>query len=98
VRSPDAHLRVLGAVLIFLWLWREATKSANGERPAGWILGEYFILTGAARFLVEFIRINPRVWLGLTNAQIASAGSGIAGIVLLLVLSGMKKRRPAASG
>ncbi len=90
---PTPIYEFLGAVVIFFWLWREAKRSADGQRPAGWILGEYFILSGVARFLVEFIRINPRVWLGLTNAQIASAGSIILGAILLLIST----RRPAAS-
>jgi prolipoprotein diacylglyceryltransferase len=45
------------------------------------------VLTGAARFLVEFIRINPRSFLAstpfaMTNAQAASLLSIIAGAVL----------------
>jgi len=39
-------------------------------------------MTGAARFLVEFIRINPRSFFGLTNAQAASVASMIAGAAL----------------
>ncbi len=84
---PTPIYEFLVAVAIFLFLWREAKRSAAGARPAGWIVGEYFILSGIARFLVEFIRINPRVWLGLSNAQIASAGSVIAGLALLAYLS-----------
>jgi phosphatidylglycerol:prolipoprotein diacylglycerol transferase len=44
------------------------------------------ILTGVARFLVEFIRINPRSFFGLTNAQAASIASILAGSILLLTL------------
>lgn len=95
---PTPIYEFLGAIVIFLFLWRESKRSATGERPAGWVLAEYFILTGIARFLVEFIRINPRVWLGLSNAQIASAGSVIAGALLMLVLSSRRTRSalPAA--
>jgi phosphatidylglycerol---prolipoprotein diacylglyceryl transferase len=42
----------------------------------------YLVLTGVARFLVEFIRINPRSFLGMSNAQTASLASTIVGIVL----------------
>ena len=38
---------------------------------------------GVARFLVEFIRINPRSFFGLSNAQAASLVSILAGAVLL---------------
>jgi phosphatidylglycerol:prolipoprotein diacylglycerol transferase len=40
-------------------------------------------LSGIARFLVEFIRRNPKVLWGLSNAQLASAASIIAGVVLI---------------
>jgi len=43
-------------------------------RPKGEILCGYLILTGVARFLIEFIRINPRSFFGLSNAQTASLG------------------------
>ena len=32
----------------------------------------YFILEGLARFSVEFVRINPRVAYGLSEAQLLS--------------------------
>ena len=48
----------------------------------GSVFAAYLLLTGAARFLVEFIRINPRSFFGLTNAQTASLASMIAGAVL----------------
>jgi len=40
--------------------------------PVGAIFAGYLFLTGVARFLVEFIRINPRSFFGMTNAQTAS--------------------------
>jgi phosphatidylglycerol:prolipoprotein diacylglycerol transferase len=33
------------------------------------VLGRYLVLAGAARFVIEFIRVNPRVAFGLTVAQ-----------------------------
>jgi phosphatidylglycerol---prolipoprotein diacylglyceryl transferase len=50
----------------------------------GQITGEYLILSGVARFLVEFIRINPKIYWGMSNAQIASLGSIVAGIVFIV--------------
>ena len=35
---------------------------------------EYLFLAGLARFAVEFIRLNPGYILGLSGAQIISAG------------------------
>jgi phosphatidylglycerol---prolipoprotein diacylglyceryl transferase len=69
----------LGAGLLigwFLW-WRGGKPHATGA-----ILGQYLALTGIARFLVEFIRRNPKVLWGLSNAQLASAGAVVAGIAL----------------
>jgi phosphatidylglycerol:prolipoprotein diacylglycerol transferase len=39
----------------------------------------YLILVGMARFLVEFVRINPRVFIGLTEAQLISIAMIITG-------------------
>jgi phosphatidylglycerol:prolipoprotein diacylglycerol transferase len=50
--------------------------------PQGEVFAAYLVLTGAARFLVEFIRINPRSFLGMTNAQAASLVSILAGAAL----------------
>jgi phosphatidylglycerol:prolipoprotein diacylglycerol transferase len=69
----------LGAGLViggYLW-WR-----AGKPHAVGVIVGQYLALAGAARFLVEFIRRNPKVLWGLSNAQLASAGAVLAGIAL----------------
>ncbi len=80
VRVHPTPLYELAAGLLigwFLW-WRGGKPHGTGR-----ILGEYLVLTGIARFLVEFIRRNPRVLWGLSNAQLASAGSVVAGIALI---------------
>jgi phosphatidylglycerol:prolipoprotein diacylglycerol transferase len=46
-------------------------------------VGEYLMLSGIARFLVEFIRRNPKVLWDLSNAHLASLGSVIVGIALV---------------
>jgi phosphatidylglycerol---prolipoprotein diacylglyceryl transferase len=61
--------------------------SASTKRP-GEIFAAYLVITGAARFLVEFIRINPRSFFGMSNAQTAAAASVIAGIILWQWASG----------
>ncbi len=93
-RVHPTPLYELGASLVIgAWLWVRGGK----QRPAGSILGEYLILSGAARFLVEFLRRNPHVLWGLTNAQLASAGSVLAGVVLLLWLSRRRVAEPVES-
>jgi phosphatidylglycerol---prolipoprotein diacylglyceryl transferase len=64
-----------------------AKKSGERSRvesrvPSGGVFAAYLVLTGLARFLVEFIRINPRSFFGLTNAQAASLASITAGAVI----------------
>ena len=73
----------------FIWLavaailWQMGKKAAIGARPKGEIFCAYLILTGVARFLIEFIRINPRSFFGLSNAQTASLVSMVVGSILL---------------
>ena len=68
----------LGAREIASW---RVSKEAGAVRalPAGIVFAVYLLLTGVARFLVEFIRINPRPFLGMSNAQAAGLASAIAG-------------------
>ena len=53
----------------------------------------YLILAGLARFLVEIIRINPRVLWGLSQAQILSIAMVAFGLGLMLYL---QRRREAS--
>ncbi|HJY85839.1 MAG TPA: prolipoprotein diacylglyceryl transferase family protein [Candidatus Acidoferrales bacterium] len=86
---PTPIYEFLVSLPIAYYLWRQGVKSLRGPRPMGEIFANYLILTGLARFLVEFIRINPRSFFGLTNAQVASLVSTILGGVLL---AGLKQR------
>jgi prolipoprotein diacylglyceryl transferase len=79
--TPIYEFLMWMAIAGFLW-WMGA-KAVRGPKAAGEIICSYLILTGAARFLIEFIRTNPRVFFGLTNAQAASIVSILAGTVLL---------------
>jgi phosphatidylglycerol:prolipoprotein diacylglycerol transferase len=90
---PTPIYEFLAALVIahFLWrVWRSAApadkKSAQQTEPAGRVFAWYLIGTGIVRFLIEFIRINPPSFFGLTNAQNASAASVIAGASLLFLL------------
>jgi prolipoprotein diacylglyceryltransferase len=72
---------------------KPSTKEKRGAQTAaaalyqpGQIFAAYLVLTGIARFLVEFIRLNPRVLWTLTNAQIASLICIAAGTILWLRL------------
>jgi len=81
---PTPIYEFLVGALIAWFLWRRGTWRLRDKAPAGGVLAEYLVLTGLARFLVEFIRINPRSAFGLlTNAQVASLLSILAGVVLI---------------
>ena len=87
---PTPIYEFLAGVIIFWYLWKLGARSLRQPRPEGEVVAEYFIWTGVARFLVEFIRINPRSVFGvLSNAQLIAAISVIVGMVLLV----MVKRR-----
>jgi phosphatidylglycerol:prolipoprotein diacylglycerol transferase len=76
---PTPLYELCGGLLIGGWLWFRGRRA----RPTGWILGEYLVLSGGARFLVEFIRRNPKILFGLSNAQLASVGSVLVGLALI---------------
>ena len=80
---PTPIYELLVALLIAGYLWRRGANSGR-PLPLGQITGEYLVLSGIARFLVEFIRINPRIYWGMSNAQVASLGSIAAGILLIV--------------
>jgi phosphatidylglycerol---prolipoprotein diacylglyceryl transferase len=87
---PTPSYEFIAACVIAWVLWRmggsqiagsEGKKNTqpNTVRRPGEVFAAYLVLTGAARFLVEFIRINPHSFFGLTNAQAASAASILLG-------------------
>ena len=77
---PTPLYELAAGLLIGWWLWWRGGK----RHGTGAIVGEYLLLSGIARFLVELIRRNPKVMWGLSNAQLASLGSAIIGIALMV--------------
>ena len=71
----EAALLVPIAWLLFRWRCRRADDA--------FVLGWYLVLTSGLRFLIEWIRVNERVALGLTVAQWASIGLTAVGVWLL---------------
>jgi phosphatidylglycerol:prolipoprotein diacylglycerol transferase len=76
---PTPLYELAAGLLIGGWLWWRAGK----PQPTGAIVGQYLLLSGMVRFLVEFLRRNPKVLWDLSNAQLASIGSVIAGVLLI---------------
>jgi phosphatidylglycerol---prolipoprotein diacylglyceryl transferase len=71
--TPVYETLAMGLVALLLWRWR------HRWRP-GTLFALYLVLAGSERFLVEFIRRNEPVLLGLTQPQVISvmmiAGGG----------------------
>lgn len=81
---PTPIYEFLASMVIFYYLWRLGARSIRERRPCGEVIGAYFLWTGAARFLVEFIRINPRSVFGmLSNAQLVALISMLVGTTIL---------------
>ncbi len=79
--QPTPIYEFLFALVLGWLLWRLGSKA----RPIGWLTGVYLALSGIGRFLVEFVRINPRLYWGMSNAQVAALGSIVVGLVVIVV-------------
>ena len=86
--TPVYEALAYGAVFALLWRLR------HRPAPDGTIFAWYLVLASGARFCVEFVRTNPRVAFGLTDAQLTSLALVAIGGVLLL--SGREWRTAAA--
>jgi phosphatidylglycerol:prolipoprotein diacylglycerol transferase len=63
--------------LVALYLWRRRKKSPS-------LMGEYLILNGVGRTVVEHWRLNPRVALDMSEAQWIGIGLIVFGSLLLV--------------
>ncbi len=86
---PTPVYETLTLGLIAIVLWRLRFRLTNGL-----LFALYLVLAGTGRFLVEFIRLNDEVALGLTQAQLISLGMILVGGVWLLLAA---RRTPRAA-
>jgi phosphatidylglycerol:prolipoprotein diacylglycerol transferase len=82
--APIYEVVLYLAIFGIIWSMRQRARF-NGE-----LLCLYLMLAGTARFMVEFLRINPRVMWGLSEAQLISVPMIAAGLIAWAWLS----RRP----
>ena len=75
--TPIYETLAMGLVAIVLWRLRDRF------RP-GLLFAAYLLAAGLERFLVEFVRRNDDVALGLTQAQLLSVAMMLAGGIWLL--------------
>lgn len=76
---PTPVYETLASLLIFIALWRLRLRLTPLR-----LFALYLVLSGAERFLVEFVRRNDHVWLGLSQPQLWAAALGAIGAALLL--------------
>ena len=91
--QPTPIYETLAMGLVALWLWRARDR----YRP-GVLFAFYLVLAGLERLLVEFVRRNDEVFLGLTTAQLESAGLLAAGLLWLALAArrgGLRRDRGA---
>jgi phosphatidylglycerol:prolipoprotein diacylglycerol transferase len=81
--QPTPIYELLFALALAWWLWKRASKPI----PLGSLTGEYLVLSGIGRFLVEFVRINPRIYFHhtMSNAQVAAIGSVLFGAAVMFL-------------
>ena len=80
---PTPVYETLMGLVTFVFLWGTRKRLRRPGLP----VCLYLMLAGLARFLVEFIRLNPRVLWGLSDAQLislAAMGAGLLGGIWLL--------------
>jgi len=82
--TPLYECAAYTAVFALLWSWR-ARAGRDGE-----IFALYLLTAPAARFVIEFYRVNPPVLFGLTQAQLFSLALVACGALLLAWLRGTR--------
>ena len=84
---PTPVYETLIMLAVFVVLFRMAKK----PQPGWYVFGWFLVLQGIERFLVEFLRLNPVLGLGLTSPQWIGIAGVIGGVVMILVT----RKRPA---
>jgi len=85
---PTPIYEFIMCVFIFWFLWRMRKKISQ----PGKLFSFYLILAGIERFLIEFLRPNPRILEGLSEAQLISI------ILILLGVAGLVYLKRTANG
>lgn len=82
---PTPLYEFLAYLVVFIFLWSIRKR----RQPDGTVFWWYLVLAPAARFLIEFIRIEPRLLFGLTEAQLISLALMAVGTWKLLTARGV---------
>ncbi|HWP82286.1 MAG TPA: prolipoprotein diacylglyceryl transferase [Bacteroidota bacterium] len=74
---PTPVYEFLMCLIIFAILWRLRTRITQ----TGKLFMLYLVLAAVERFSIEFLRLNPRIAFGLSEAQWISVGLFIIGLI-----------------
>lgn len=89
---PTPIYEALAAFALALVLWR-----LRGRWSPGTVFGVYLVGSGVARFLVEILRINDPVVLGLTQPQLWAAVGAVIGVVVIVRQARRRSSPPASA-
>ncbi len=89
---PTPVYEAIAMGLVALVLWRLRDRLTGGR-----LFALYLVLAGLERMLVEFVRRNDDVALGLTQPQLISVAMVVAGAVWLAALRGRPAPPPATA-
>lgn len=91
VHPTQIYETTIGLIL-FIYLWKKRTKI----QVTGQLFFIYLIMAGTERFLIEFIRTNPKYLLGLSGAQLITII--MIGIGIWFLKNPVKANQPEADG
>jgi phosphatidylglycerol:prolipoprotein diacylglycerol transferase len=92
--QPTPIYELLFSLVLFWVLWQLGKRA----HPIGWMTGVYLTLSGVGRFLVEFVRINPKLYFHhtMSNAQVAALISCFLGFAVVLIAQSRNTPWPTA--
>jgi phosphatidylglycerol---prolipoprotein diacylglyceryl transferase len=88
VHPAPVYESILACVILFVLL--KLAKIDFFQKVAGRVFGLYLILASISRFSIEFVRIEPKVFFMLTQAQVTAILISCAGLVLMFVAKNSK--------
>lgn len=81
--------QIYEAIALFFFTWLLVRWRRRGVADLD-LFGRYLVLVSGTRFLIEIIRVNVRVALGLTVAQWFALGAMVLGVALVVVARGRR--------
>lgn len=91
---PTPVYEMILGIIGFVVLW----KLRKRPWPDGKLFALYLMLASAFRFSVEFLRLNPRLLFGLSEAQLVAVVLFFAAFAWMLKLDKMHEHSPRRSG